>query len=298
MNQLESHKQTQDYRRVEQAIEYLARNFRDQPTLDEMAASVHLSKFHFQRLFRRWAGITPTQFVQYLTLGYAKERLREASTLLDTALDAGLSGPSRLHDLFVTFEAVTPGEYKNEGAGLEIAFGFHGTPFGECLLAVTGRGICALRFLPQPGRRDETMVEIRSEWPEATYQERKDLTSTLVRRIFASPSSAEKSPLHLLLRGTNFQIQVWQALLKIPPGDLVSYQQLAGLVGNANSTRAVAGAVAKNPVAYVIPCHRVISKTGQAHQYRWGATRKKAMLAWEAKYASTLLPPGSRIAAA
>jgi AraC family transcriptional regulator of adaptative response/methylated-DNA-[protein]-cysteine methyltransferase len=284
LNQPGFESQSEDYLRIERAIEYLAANFKQQPNLEEIAASVHLSKFHFQRLFRRWAGISPTQFLQYLTLGYAKERLRASGTLLETALDAGLSGPSRLHDLFVTFEAITPGEYKNAGSGLEIAVGYHPTPFGECLLATTPRGVCALRFTLSPDRRQELLAELKTEWPLAHFVEAAEVTAPLAGAIFSLPLSEDRPPLHLLLKGTNFQIQVWQALLAIPAGAIFSYQQVASLIGDASATRAVAGAIARNPVAYVIPCHRVISKSGNLHRYRWGAARKQAMLGWEATH--------------
>jgi AraC family transcriptional regulator of adaptative response/methylated-DNA-[protein]-cysteine methyltransferase len=242
---------------------------------------VHLSKYHFQRLFKRWAGISPTQFLHFLTLEYAKERLRESHSVLDAALDAGLSGPGRLHDLFVTFEAITPGEYKRQGAGLQITYGFHDTPFGQCLLATTERGICALYFV-QDGDRMAALEQLAEHWPQARLEENASQTQPLVDRIFAPDSAKQARPFHLLLKGTNFQVKVWQALLAIPPGALASYQDVAAYLGKPNGARAVGGAVARNPVAYLIPCHRVINKAGEIHRYRWGATRKKAMVGWEA----------------
>ena len=279
--------QATDYQRVEQAIRFLEANYRRHPSLDEIASSVHLSKYHFQRLFKRWAGISPTQFMQFLTLEYAKERLQESHSILDVALDAGLSGPGRLHDLFVTFEAMTPGEYKKSGIGLQITYGFHGTPFGECLLATTERGICALHFVQgwhfvQGNARSAALEQLTSHWPQASFAEAPSQTQPLVDQIFAPGAIQGSRPFHLLLKGTNFQVKVWQALLSIPPGAMVSYQDVAAGIGKPNSARAVGGALAKNPVAYLIPCHRVISKAGQAHRYRWGTTRKKAMLGWEA----------------
>ena len=273
--------QSSDYQRVEEAIHYLEANFRQHPNLDQVASSVHLSKYHFQRLFKRWAGISPTQFLHFLTLEYAKERLRESQCVLDTALDAGLSGPGRLHDLFVTFEAITPGEYKRRGAGIKIAFGFHDTPFGQCLLATTERGICALHFA-QGGDRSVVLEQLTNHWPQAHFVEDRTQTQPLVDRIFAPASSDQPRPFHLLLKGTNFQVRVWQALLAIPPGALVSYQDVASCIDKPNGACAVGGAVARNPVAYLIPCHRVINKAGKIHRYRWGATRKKAMVGWEA----------------
>jgi len=232
-------------------------------------------------LFKRWAGVTPTQFLQYLTIEYAKERLKEAESILDTTFDAGLSSPSRLHDLFVNFEAMTPGEYKEQGAGLEIRYGFHPTPFGECLLAATKRGICALRFI-SPESRGNTLTQLKREWRQADFVELPTITEPIVHRIFATVNMDDKRGFHLLIKGTNFQIQVWQALLAIPPGAMVTYQDVAGYVSTPTAARAVANATAKNPIGYIIPCHRVISKVGEVHRYRWGAVRKKAILGWEA----------------
>lgn len=271
---------TEDYQRIEGAIEFLEANFRDQPSLEEIGASVHLSKHHFQRLFKRWAGVSPTQFLHYLTIEYAKERLRESSTVFDASLDVGLSSASRLHDLFVTFEAMTPGEYKHRGTGLEITYGFHPTPFGECLVATTPQGICALRFTS--GSRDEILAELKTEWEQAVFMEAPGRTTKIVQQLFAAHPNTRKKPFHLLLKGTNFQVQVWQALLEIPSGALISYQDVANHISRPTATRAVANAIAHNPVGYLIPCHRVISKVGKAHRYRWGAARKKAILGWEA----------------
>ena len=273
--------QADDYQRVEQAIHFLEANFRRQPSLDEIAESAHLSKYHFQRLFKRWAGISPPQFLRFLTLEYAKERLRESQSVLEAALDAGLSGPGRLHDLFVTFEAITPGEYKQQGTGLQITYGIHNTPFGQCLLATTDRGICALHFV-QSGDIPAALKPLAEQWPQASLIEDRSQTQPLVDQIFAPASNGHSRPFHLLLKGTNFQVKVWQALLTIPPGVMVSYQDLAVLVDKPNAARAVAGAIARNPIAYLIPCHRVISRTGEAHRYRWGTARKRAMLGWEA----------------
>jgi AraC family transcriptional regulator of adaptative response/methylated-DNA-[protein]-cysteine methyltransferase len=274
-----------DYQRVEKAIHYLEANYRQQPDLEQVARSVHLSKYHFQRLFKRWAGISPTQFSHFLTLEYAKERLRESHSVLEAALEAGLSGPGRLHDLFVTFEAITPGEYKRRGAGLQIAFGFHDTPFGQCLLATTDRGICALYFV-QGDDRPAVLEQLAHHWPQAHIVEDGTQTKPMVDQIFAPASPDQRQPFHLLLKGTNFQVKVWQALLAIPPGALTSYQDLAASIDTPGGARAVGRAVANNPVAYLIPCHRVINKTGEIHRYRWGAARKKAMIGWEASHRS------------
>ncbi|MGD8855074.1 MAG: methylated-DNA--[protein]-cysteine S-methyltransferase [Chloroflexota bacterium] len=279
-----------DYARIEQAIRYLEDHFREQPSLEDIAASVHLSKYHFQRLFKRWAGVSPTQFMHYLTVDYAKERLVASESVYDASLDAGLSSAGRLHDLFITFEAMTPGEYKRLGEGVTIQYGFHDTPFGRCLLATTPKGICALRFLSGPGSetaRTESpesaaMDELTAEWPQATFIEDNQATGEIVGRIFAPGDNEDRRPFHLLLKGTNFQVQVWQALLAIPPGGMVSYQDVAEHIGRPTASRAIAGAVARNPVGYLIPCHRVINKSGRYHGYRWGASRKKAILGWEA----------------
>ena len=284
-----------DYARVAEAIRYLEDHFREQPTLDEIAASVHLSKYHFQRLFKRWAGVSPTQFMHYLTVDYAKERLAAAESVYETSLDAGLSSAGRLHDLFVTFEAMTPGEYKRLGEGVTIQYGFHDTPFGRCLLATTPKGICALRFVAGPeveasngsaagSTEAAALDELMDEWPQATFVEDDQATAEIAERLFAPGQDKERRPFHLLLKGTNFQVQVWQALLAIPPGGMVSYQDVAEHIGRPTASRAIAGAVARNPVGYLIPCHRVINKSGHYHGYRWGTTRKKAILGWEASH--------------
>ncbi len=275
--------QSEDYQRVAQAIRYLDENFQNQPSLDEIAAAVHLSKYHFQRLFKRWAGVTPNQFLHYLTIEYAKERLQESNSVYDTALDAGLSGAGRLHDIFVNFEAMTPGQYKEQGQDLIITYGINPTPFGPCLLARTERGVCALRFISSEDGAALALAEIKKEWPKAQFIEQPDLTAPLAARIFSTPDQ-EQAPLHLAVKGTNFQIQVWQALLAIPRGMMVTYQDVAQKIGSPTASRAVAGAIGKNPAGYIIPCHRVISKTGQAHGYRWGTTRKRALLAYEAAH--------------
>lgn len=271
--------QLTDYGRVEQAIRYLEENFQQQPSLDEIAEAVHLSKYHFQRLFKRWAGVSPSQFMHYLTINYAKEKLTQADSVFDTALDAGLSGAGRLHDLFVTFEAVTPGEYKRRGDGITIRYGFHPTPFGLALLAMTERGICALRFV-SPDAQAEAIATLQAEWPLAKFVADEAATAVPIQAIFADRTPAH--PIHLYLKGTNFQVQVWQALLRIPSGDIVTYSTVAEQMGKPSATRAVASAIAKNPVGYLIPCHRVISKAGKMHQYRWGSSRKKAIVGWEA----------------
>lgn len=271
-----------DYRRVAEAIHYLEANFTRQPSLDDIAAHVGLSKYHFQRTFKRWAGVTPKRFLQYLTVEHAKDLLRHAATVLDTTYVTGLSGPGRLHDLFVSVEAVTPGEYKSFGAGLEISYGFHDTPFGECLLAVTERGICALAFLPDVGR-NEAVSDLQGQWRHAALEHAPAATAPLVEKIFTPGSASDaRARLPLYLKGTNFQLQVWKALLRVPEGALASYGDIARLIGRSNGQRAVASAVGRNPVAYLIPCHRVVRSTGTIGGYRYGTERKCAMLGWEA----------------
>jgi len=272
--------QSDDYRRIAKAIEYIEARFNDRPNLDQIAAHVNLSRFHFNRLFKRWAGISPMQFLQSLTLEHTKRRLLESRSLLDTALDAGLSGPGRLHDLFVTFEAMTPGEFKRLGAGLTIRYGFSPTPFGNCLLAVTGRGICHLGFV-EDGQGDLAVEQLRQTWPNAILVEDSAAIQPTAQRIFVLPARDMSRPFHLMLKGTNFQVNVWRALLAIPPGRVLSYQDIAEHIGRPAAFRAVANAVAINPVVYLIPCHRVIAKSGRIHRYRWGAVRKKAMVGWE-----------------
>ncbi len=276
---------TTDYQRIEQAIRYLEANFQNQPSLEEIAGSVHLSKYHFQKLFKRWAGISPTQFMHFLTIEYAKSRLDQSESVLDASLDAGLSSPARLYDMFVTFEAITPGEYKQKGAGLTMQYGIHPTPFGDCLIAVTDRGICALRFVLDDGKQ-ETINQLKGEWAQANWVEGQEKTKGIVQQIFMPAIYPPQRPFHLLVRGTNFQTNVWQALLHIPPGALISYSDVARYLGKPKASRAVAAAIACNPIGYLIPCHRVISKAGRLHQYRWGASRKKAMVGWEAAQGS------------
>jgi AraC family transcriptional regulator of adaptative response/methylated-DNA-[protein]-cysteine methyltransferase len=269
-----------DYQRIEQAILALEKNFRRQPSLDQIAKSVALSEYHFQRLFSRWVGISPKRFLQFLTKEYAKELIKNSPNLLDVAYESGLSGTGRLHELFVTCEAVTPGEFKNKGEGLQIFFGFHPTPFGHCLLAVTDRGICHLSFVKE-GERTQAIKSLQKEWENAKITIAPNKTRPLVEQIFNPIKNGKPRPLHLLLSGTNFQIKVWEALLKIPAGAVASYEDIAARIGLPKASRAVGNAVAQNPVAYIIPCHRVVRKLGEFGNYRWGAARKKAILGWE-----------------
>ncbi|MCG3120794.1 MAG: Bifunctional transcriptional activator/DNA repair enzyme Ada [bacterium] len=270
-----------DYQRIERAILALEKSFLQQPRLDKIAKSVALSEYHFQRLFSRWVGISPKRFLQFLTKEYAKALLEQSPNLLDVAFETGLSGTGRLHELFVTCEAMTPGEFKNKGEGLKIFYGFHPTPFGHCLLAVTERGICHLSFV-QSGGRTKALKVLKEKWENAKITVNPKLTQPLVDQIFNPLKNGRPQPLHLLLSGTNFQIKVWEALLKIPAGAVAAYEDIAARLGMSKASRAVGNAVAQNPIAYIIPCHRVVRKLGEFGNYRWGAARKKAMLGWEA----------------
>ena len=274
-----------DFQRIERSIAFLQSNYTRQPELNEVARNVHLSEYHFQRLFTRWAGISPKKFLQYLTLEHAKRALKESRSLLDATMDAGLSSPGRLHDLFVTVEAMTPGEFKRDGEGLTIHYGLHPTPFGECLLGATVRGVCALFFV-QGNNRNEVRQELRIRWPNAQLVEDPEQTGQYVDRIFGRASSSQRTPVPLILSGTNFQIRVWEALLRIPPGRVLAYEDVALRIGQPRASRAVGNAVAKNPISYIIPCHRVIQSVGVTGNYRWGPARKKAMLGWEFAHSS------------
>ena len=267
---------SEDYSRIELAIRYIEANAQRQPDLNELAAQVGLSEFHFQRLFTRWAGISPKRFLQFLTREHAKALLAHSGNLLEASYTAGLSGPGRLHDLFVQTEAVTPGEYKSKGAGVEIDYGFHPSPFGECLLALTGRGICFLAFVDKD--LASALDGLKQTWPNAQLTEAPSRTAPVVERIFSSSPAA---PISVHLRGTNFQIKVWEALLRLPPGQVTTYQALAEELRSPGAARAVGNAVAHNPLAYLIPCHRVLQKSGHFGNYRYGPARKKAMLGRE-----------------
>ena len=278
---------SKDYYRIEKAICFLGENFQDQPDLHKMAETAGMSEFHFQRIFRRWAGISPKRFLQFLTKEYAKELLK-SSPLLDVSYEAGLSGPGRLHDLFINCEAMSPGEYKQQGQGLTIDYGFHPSPFGECFIASTERGICSLQFLDKNGRR-KVLEGFLGNWKNAECIPSQDKTGDLAERIFfPGRTKRKKGRVHVLFKGTNFQIKVWEALLRIPPGKVVTYQTLAETIEHPRAVRAVGNAVGRNPIAYLIPCHRVIRSAGYLGGYRWGIARKRAMLGIEAAHEVTV----------
>jgi AraC family transcriptional regulator, regulatory protein of adaptative response / methylated-DNA-[protein]-cysteine methyltransferase len=280
-----------DYERVANVIRFLDRHHTDQPDLNQLASAAGLSPFHFHRLFSAWAGVTPKDFLQCLTLEHVKRLLLEGRNVFDAALDAGLSGPGRLHDLCVTLEAASPGEMKTGGAGIQIDYGFSETPFGEALIAETKRGICHLSFLDAGGRNAAREL-LCSHWPNAKLNRNDSRIAELVREIFAPEGSASRRPLRAFVRGTAFQLRVWRALLRVPAGRLTTYGRLAEAIGNSKASRAVGSAVGANPLAFIIPCHRVIRETGALGHYHWDPIRKRAIIGWE------LSPAGSNAVAA
>ncbi len=276
----EERQQYEDYLLVERAIAYIESHYKEQPDLDEIAQNMHMSKYHFQRVFTRWAGVSPHKFLQYLAISHAKQLLGQSKSLLEVSDQVGLSSSSRLHDLFVSYEAITPGEYKQWGEGLEISYGFHYTCFGRCFIALTHRGICTLSF-PDAQPDEEVVSALTLKWSRSVIRQNQELTQRVIKTIFASKSPDAKEEIKLLLKGTNFQIKVWEALLDMDFGQLVSYKDIASAVGVPRGVRAVGSAVANNAIAYLIPCHRVIRESGVLHQYRWGTARKKALIGWE-----------------
>ncbi|MCX5768012.1 MAG: bifunctional helix-turn-helix domain-containing protein/methylated-DNA--[protein]-cysteine S-methyltransferase [Gemmatimonadetes bacterium] len=269
-----------DYTRVERAIRYLDAQGDAQPSLADVARHVGLSESHFQKLFTRWAGVSPKRFLQHRTAQVVKRLLREDRTVLDSSYEAGLSGSSRLHDLLVNAEAMTPGEYQRGGEGVEVRYGFHPTPFGECLVAVTARGICHLAFV-HPVSRREALDRVKHDWPRATLVADQAGTRRAATQAFPRPGSRATAPIALHVKGTNFQLKVWNALLQIPDGGVTTYGDIAAAIGDAKASRAVGGAVGSNPISWLIPCHRVIRSTGELGGYAWGPERKRVMLALE-----------------
>ena len=280
-----------NYQRIEQAIQYLEKNFQRQPELDEVAEQVHLSPFHFQRIFTEWAGISPKRFLQFLTVDFLKSKLTESKNLVEVAESAGLSAQSRVYDLFTTLEAVTPQEYKQKGSGIRIEYGIHETPFGTCLIGVTERGVCWLSFIQADEDSKAALEEMKAHWNNSVFHQSQELTDTFIQKIF--PSRLPLSPgsgvskgrgdgkLHVFVKGTNFQVKVWEALLKIPMGVVTTYQGVAEQIHSPKAMQAVGSAVGSNHIAYLIPCHRVIRKDGILGEYRWNSTRKKGMIGWE-----------------
>ena len=277
----ESTNNSTDYDRIAQAIDFMRQHYLSQPDLATVAEYIGLSEYHFQRLFTRWAGISPKRFLQYLTIEYAKSKINQTQNLLDLTLDVGLSSPGRLHDLFISLEAMSPGEFKAGGSGLQIHYGIHDTPFGQALIATTPRGICNLHF-PEVADRLTAEQTLQQSWSKAEIIHNKKFTQPLCDLIFDAAISKDRKPLTLLVKGTNFQIQVWRALLKVPFGGITTYQSVAKMIGRPTATRAVGTAVGNNPLSYLIPCHRVIRSSGELGGYRWGLARKTAILGWEA----------------
>ncbi len=275
-----------DYARIERTLAFLADHVDEQPELDRVAAEIGLSPHHFQRLFTRWVGVSPKKFLQYLSLDRAKSCLAEAGSVLDAAHVAGLSGPGRLHDLFIAHEAVTPGEYKRRGEGLTIAYGYADSPFGEALIMTSPRGLCGLAFVGAGGR-EACFADMAARWQKARFVRDEDAVERLARAIFAR-RDARRERLKLVLYGSPFQIKVWEALLRVPPGTLVSYDALAAAIGARGAARAVGSAVGDNPISFLIPCHRVIRKSGAISDYHWGRPRKMAIIGWEAARADSL----------
>lgn len=266
-----------NWRRMGRAIRYLSAHYLDQPSLEDAAAAINLSPFHFQRLFTRYVGVSPKNFVGHLTLDHAKSDLAQGKNLLETSLDAGLSGPSRLHDLCLKIEAMTPGDYAKGGAGVEILYGFHPSPFGIALILATAKGVCGLAFGDE-GEEKRIFADMRSRWPKANYREAHALTAKIAAQIFVK--SAGDLSVHLM--GTPWQVKVWQALLAIPPGRFSTYGAVAERIGSESAARAVGTAVGRNPISWLIPCHRVLASDGSLNGYHWGLERKRAMLALEA----------------
>lgn len=268
-----------DFNRIKKAIEYISENYKYQPSLDKISEHIHLSPFHFQRLFKEWAGVSPKRFLQYISIQHAKQILRETqATLFDTAFEVGLSGTSRLHDLFINIEGMTPAEYKNEGSYLTINYSFALSPFGEIIVASTPKGICHMSFAED---HKEAIKNLTSIFPKANYQNSADEIQKNAIRIFNLDwESLDKIKLHI--KGSDFQLKVWQALLNIPMGQLSSYQNIANFIKSPKASRAVGNAVGQNPVAYLIPCHRIIQSTGALGDYHWGHIRKTSMIGWEA----------------
>jgi AraC family transcriptional regulator, regulatory protein of adaptative response / methylated-DNA-[protein]-cysteine methyltransferase len=270
-----------DYDSVRRAIAFISEHWRAQPTIESMAEASGVTPDELHHLFRRWAGLTPKAFMQALTLDHAKGLLRDSASVLDAALESGLSGPGRLHDLFVTHEAMSPGEWKNGGAGMTLRYGFHPSPFGTAIVIASGRGLAGLAFA-DAGEEQASLADMQRRWPRATYVEDRAGTADLAQRIFDTKMWRADQPLRVVLIGTDFEVRVWETLLKIPMGRAVSYSDIASCISRPKASRAVGAAIGKNPVSFVVPCHRALGKSGALTGYHWGITRKQAMLGWEA----------------
>jgi AraC family transcriptional regulator of adaptative response/methylated-DNA-[protein]-cysteine methyltransferase len=288
----------QDYDLVRRAIEFLSANWERQPQLEELARRLDMSPTQTQRLFKRWCGLSPKEFVQAITIDHARQLLDGSASVLDAALEVGLSGTGRLHDLFVDHEAMTPGDFKRRGAGLEMTYGFHASPFGLALVVATERGIAGLAFADsddEAGRR-KALDDMTRRWPAATFTPAPEATEAEARRIFSADGWDKARPIRLVLIGTDFEVRVWQALLKVPMGRAVTYSDLARFVGAPDAQRAVGSAVGRNPVSFVVPCHRVMRKDGGLGGYHWGVTRKQAIIGWERGQMATGIEAGRKAA--
>jgi AraC family transcriptional regulator of adaptative response/methylated-DNA-[protein]-cysteine methyltransferase len=270
-----------DYAIVRRAIAHIRRHWRSQPEVEEIAEAAGVPVSDLHHLFRRWAGLTPKAFLQAITLDHARQLLRDSASILDASYELGLSGPGRLHDLFVTHEAMSPGEWKAGGEGLTISYGFHPSPFGLALVMATERGLCGLAFA-DAGEEQAAFDDMSGRWPKARYVEDRDSTAPLAQRIFDPALWRPDRPLRVILIGTDFEVRVWESLLKIPLGRVTTYSNLAAKVSSPRAARAIGAAVGKNPICFVVPCHRVIGKSGDLTGYHWGLTRKRAILGWEA----------------
>jgi AraC family transcriptional regulator of adaptative response/methylated-DNA-[protein]-cysteine methyltransferase len=282
MNAIDIEKSSpRDYDMVRRSLAYLTENWRDQPSLETLAERSGVSPHHLQRLFTRWAGLSPKAFLQAVTIDHARELLRDSASILDTAYEVGLSGPGRLHDLFVTHEGMSPGIYKARGRGLVIRYGFHDCPFGRALVMTTSMGLCGLAFA-DAGEERTSLADMMSRWPEADYLEDREATAPYAARIFEPGNWTPDRPLRIVFIGSDFEIRVWETLLRIPLGKASTYSAIAGHLGKPQAARAVGTAVGKNPISFVVPCHRVLAKSGGLCGYHWGLTRKRAILGWEA----------------
>ena len=270
-----------DYDVVRRAIGHIRGHWREQPEIEAIAEAASVTPTELHHLFRRWAGLTPKAFLQALTLDGARQLLRDSASVLDATYEVGLSGPGRLHDLFVTHEAMSPGEWKTGGEGLTVFFGFHPSPFGSALVMATERGLAGLAFA-DPGEEPAALADMKARWPRATYVENSARTAAIARRIFDSSQWQQNRPLRVVLIGTDWEVRVWETLLQIPMGRLTTYSDIASKIHKPAAARAVGAAVGKNPVSFVVPCHRVVGKSGDLTGYHWGITRKRAMLGWEA----------------
>jgi AraC family transcriptional regulator of adaptative response/methylated-DNA-[protein]-cysteine methyltransferase len=274
-------KQTHDYDLVKHTLAFISENWRDQPSLETLADQAGLSPTHLQRLFTRWAGLSPKAFLQAVTLDHARGLLRDSASILDASYELGLSGPGRLHDLFVTHEGMSPGIYKAHGRGLNIQYGFHDCPFGRALILITNEGLAGLAFADY-GKEQSALEDMKSRWPEATYVENQQATAAYAKRIFESERWKPDQPLKIVFIGSDFEIRVWETILRIPFGKASTYSDIACHIGKPKAARAVGSAVGKNPISFVVPCHRVLEKSGGLGGYHWGLTRKRAILGWEA----------------